>query len=97
MPADMPMMAGEGSEPMMNQGEEGGEPTSDESSETTSVFIPKDALGGRKCKPGEKLTLTVNDVDPDTGEVEATVEGYKAEKKMGRSTSDAIDAMPENE
>lgn len=76
--------------------EEAGEPTGNESQEKTSVFIPKDALGDRQCKPGEKLTLTVNDVDQDTGEVEATVDGYEGGSGTGGNTSKAIDSMPES-
>lgn len=81
-----PMMAGEGMS----------EPTDSESSERTSVFIPKEALGERECKPGEKLTLTVRDVDADSGEVEATVDGYSEERPSSSSdTAGAIDSMPD--
>lgn len=44
--------------------------------EMDSLTIPKSILGDRQCKPGEKLTFTVTDVDPDTGDVEATLGGY---------------------
>jgi len=84
------MMAGETPAPAY-----GGE---SEVTETASVFIPKESLGGREYKPGEKLTFTVKDVDPETGEVEALVEGYEADggEKVG-AMAEAIDAMPDNE
>ena len=41
-----------------------------------SITIPKSVLGDRKCKPGEKLTFTVTDVDEDAGEVEVVFSGY---------------------
>lgn len=68
-------------------------PAPAETTETTSVFIPKEALKGRECKPGEKLTFTVKDVDADTGEVEAMVEGYDEPAEDESTTSEAIDDM----
>lgn len=87
-------------------GDASGAPTPDENQtdapkegdqEYTSVFIPKDALGG-EYKVGDKIELTVKDVDPDTGEVEAVCEhGNETETKPSRSGMDeAIDAMPED-
>lgn len=48
-----------------------------------SITIPKSILGDRKCKPGEKLTFTVTDVDPETGDVEATLGGYAEDEGEG--------------
>jgi hypothetical protein len=60
-----------------------------------SITIPRSVLGDRKCKPGEKLTFTVTDVDPDSGEVEATLGGY-ADKggNGGPSMDEEMDAYP---
>lgn len=45
----------------------------EEAGEPTSVFLSKEALGGRTVKEGETLSMTVKSVDPETGEVEACV------------------------
>jgi len=56
-----------------------------------SITIPKSVLGNRQCKPGEKLTFVVSDVDPETGDVEASLEGYAA---GGESTEDEMARYP---
>jgi hypothetical protein len=58
-----------------------------------SITIPRSVLGDRKCKPGEKLTFTVTDVDPDTGDVEATLGGYA--EKGGSSNGGSTDMSDE--
>lgn len=76
--------------------EEQSEPTTSETSEKTSVFIPKEALGGRDLKVGDSLDfLKVQDIDPDTGEVEAAVEDQGSQTGKTASTNDAIDNMQE--
>ncbi len=54
----------------------------DNTDEPVSVFLPKAALGGKTCKPGDKLTLTVADVDSETGDAECTVD-YGADDNDG--------------
>lgn len=91
------MMAGGGDNSPMGEGHQGPTPESqDENEEYTSVFIPKEALGG-EYKVGDKIELTVKDVDPDTGEVEAVCE-MDNENEQQSSTpgvNEAIDAMEE--
>ena len=64
--------------------------------EKSSVFLSRESLGGKQCKPGDTLTLKVQDVDPETGEVEAVLEGYahEAGEKPGYE-ADFDRAMPE--
>jgi len=50
--------------------------------EEVSIFIPKAALGGKAVKAGESLSMTVKDVDPETGDVEAVC-GYEDEEQPG--------------
>jgi len=50
--------------------------------EEVSIFIPKSALGGKPVKAGETISMTVKDVDPETGDVEA-VYGYEGEEQPG--------------
>lgn len=73
------------------------EPDKGEVSEKTSVFIPRESLGGKECKAGEKLTFTVKDVDVETGEVEAEFAGYDGESEAPNQsgTAEAIDSMPD--
>ncbi len=59
-----------------------------------SITIPRSVLGDRKCKPGEKLTFTVTDVDPDTGDVEATLGGYAGNDQGGGSMDEEMDKYP---
>jgi hypothetical protein len=40
----------------------------------TSIFISKEALGGKTVKEGDQGTITIKSVDPETGDAEATVE-----------------------
>ncbi len=62
--------------------------------EQMSIFIPKAALEGDTYKPGDTITLKVKDVDPETGEVEATCDDNEETEPKG-SMDDAFDAaMP---
>ena len=63
--------------------------------EPVSVFLPKAALGGEECKPGDKLTLTVRDVDSETGDVECVVDyGPDEEKGEGGMMDDFDKSVP---
>jgi len=63
--------------------------------EPVSVFLPKAALMGEKCEVGDKITLTVKDVDPETGDVEAVCDyGPEEEKGEGGMMDDFDKAMP---
>ncbi len=64
-----------------------------ETEEADSITIPRSVLGDRKCKPGEKLTFVVSDVDPETGDVEASLEGYAASKSGNAGATDMGDDM----
>lgn len=66
-----------------------------DSGEMPSVFIPKESLGDREVKAGDTITLTVRDVDPDTGEVEASCDYNEPPERPGYA--EAIDNMPEND
>ncbi len=67
----------------------------DNTDEPVSVFLPKAALMGEKCAPGDKITLTVKDVDPETGDVEAVCDyGPEEEKGEGGMMDDFDNAMP---
>jgi len=57
-----------------------------------SITVPKSVLGDRQCKPGEKLTFTVTDVDPETGDVEVVLSD-KAYAEGGGGNED-MDAYP---
>ena len=63
----------------------------------TSVFIPKEVLGGKTFQPGDSLTLTIKDVDPDTGEVEA-VYGSTSATTQTKGFNEAFNAkFPDEE
>ena len=63
--------------------------------EPVSVFLPKAALMGEKCEVGDKITLTVKDIDPETGDVEAVCDyGPEEEKGEGGMMDDFDKAMP---
>lgn len=48
---------------------------SEQEQEPTSVYLTRSQLGGKQCKVGDMLNLKVTDIDPQTGEVEATMSG----------------------
>lgn len=67
-------------------------------SERPSVFLPKSALMGKQVKPGDTLTLTVQDVDPETGDIEATCDYGESESGEDEGYEREFDrAMPEEE
>ena len=61
-----------------------------------TIFLSKEALGGRTVKVGETLSLTVKSVDPETSDVEAKIEeSNENESSMGGSSGAEFDkAMP---
>lgn len=59
-----------------------------------TVTIPKSVLGDKQCKPGERLTFVVRDVDPDTGDVEVELAGYGSEDQGGESMGDEMSRYP---
>ena len=68
-------------------------------SEPTSIFLTKEQVG-REVKAGDTLTFTVQDIDPQTGEIEATQADSSEEKPaptedIGESPMDKMDAMKE--
>ncbi len=64
--------------------------------ESPSIFLSKASLGDRKVKPGDTLTLTVSDVDPETGDVQADLAGGGSTTEGGGGYAEAFDkAMPE--
>lgn len=38
-----------------------------------TIFLSLEALGGKKVKKGDTLTLTIQSVDPETGDAEAAI------------------------
>lgn len=67
----------------------------EEVSEKVSIFIPPEALGGKKYEIGDTVTLTVKDIDQETGEIEAAT-GDVEEEVEESSLDSAIEAMPED-
>jgi hypothetical protein len=60
-----------------------------------TIFLSKEALGGRTVKEGDTLTLTVKSVDPETSDVEAKIEESNESGGMGGSSGEEFDkAMP---
>jgi hypothetical protein len=92
---------------MMSMGDEMGAghpppaaPKSDENEDNPgTIFLSKEALGGRTVKVGETLSLTVKSVDPETSDVEAQIEeSNENEPGMGGSSEAEFDkAMPPEE
>lgn len=48
-------------------------PSSGEQGPNT-IFLSKEALGGKTVKEGDTLSLTIKSVDPETGDAEAAIE-----------------------
>ncbi len=69
----------------------------DSSDEMPSVFLTKDQLGGKTVKKGDKVTMTVQDVDPESGDVEAMCDSAGSGSGSGDYSSDFDKAMPEEE
>ena len=63
-----------------------------------TIFLSKEALGGKTVKEGETLTLTIKSVDPETGDAEAAIQsggGEPGEGAEGSGIDAAFDkAMP---
>lgn len=60
-----------------------------------TIFLSKEALGGRMVKVGETLTLTVKSVDPETSDVEAKIEAGSGEHEpAGENEAEFDKAMP---
>ena len=59
--------------------------------EEVSVFIPKAALMGKTCKAGDSIQMTVKDVDPETGDVEAVCQGGGYGEEQPSGTQAAVD------
>ena len=73
------------------------EPTEHEDNPGT-IFLSKEALGGRMVKVGETLTLTVKSVDPETSDVEAKIEAASGEHEpAGENEAEFDKAMPMSE
>ncbi len=90
-------MSGSG-EPAMDSSMDEPESTDnpqEESDEKPSVFLPKDCLPeGKKYQPGDKIELTVEDVDPETGEVQACLyneEGNQKDSGKGAGYLESFD------
>jgi hypothetical protein len=60
-----------------------GAPEPAEDKDPQTIFLSKEALGGRTVKKGDTLNLTVAEVDPETGDVEASIATGGGEGGMG--------------
>lgn len=67
--------------------------------ESPCVYLTKADLGGKTCKKGDTLTLRVTDIDPETGDVEAELQGGgETDINTGEDIESAFDrAVPEEE
>jgi hypothetical protein len=78
-------------------------PESESESESPTIFLTKDQLGGEAIQVGDTLTLTATDIDPESGEVAFEVSaccGGGEKKRMqsrGGYASDFDQAMPAEE
>jgi len=80
----------------MDNGSDRSAQNSSDDKEPTSVFLPKSALGGQTPKVGQTLTLKVEDVDPETGDVQAVCQYDDSEPDSGDTMESAFDKqMPE--
>jgi hypothetical protein len=70
-------------------------PPAEHENDSGTIFLSKEALGGRTVKEGETITLTVKSLDPETGDVEAKLDESNENGGMGGSSGDEFDkAMP---
>lgn len=72
-------------------------PPNDVDNETPSIFLSQKSLGSQKYRVGDTITLTVTDIDPETGDVQAdlaSAAGMGASKSYGMN-EDFDRAMPE--
>jgi hypothetical protein len=65
--------------------------------EQADVFLSKENLGGRTVKAGDTLTLTVRDVDPETGDVQASLDSGAGETSGEGYGADFDKAVPMEE
>jgi hypothetical protein len=66
-----------------------------ESEGPTTIFLSKEALGGKTVKEGQVLSCTIKSVDPETGDAEASVEVGGGEEGGEGGYESAFDkAMP---
>lgn len=70
-----------------------------ETEDMPRVYLNKESLGDKQCKPGDSITLKVTDVDPETGDVEAEISGYSHKDGEGDKgyMAEFDRAMPEEE
>lgn len=78
----------------MGPGMMAAEPPSDEGNESPSVFLSRQNLGGKEYQKGDTITLTVTDVDPETGDLQAELAGGAPTTSRGYE-ADFEEAMPE--
>ncbi len=82
---DGPAMTEDRAAPAQEQGDK----------EYASVFLTKEQLGDTTYKKGDVIELTVQDVDPETGDVEAKCE-HEEQSETRPGYEEAFDkAMPE--
>lgn len=81
--------------PMMAAGN--GPPASEpDSDEKPCIFLSAESLGGKKVKVGDTITLTVRDVDPETGDVQADLtEGGETDENNEGAMAAFDRSMPE--
>lgn len=82
--------------PGMMEDEEAQSDVSEDTSESATIFLTKEQLGGKDFKVGDTLTLKASDKDPETGEVAfEVVSGGITQPQTRGSAEDEFDkAMP---
>lgn len=90
-PADPPSPMDESPNETMDEG--------GHSDSKPTAFLPKELGGGKVWKPGDEIVLTIDAVDPETGEMQVSYAPSKGEPTEEPTDSmSAMDkAMPENE
>lgn len=69
-----------------------------EETESPSIFLSQETLGGKKVKKGDTLTLKVIDIDPESGDVQADlVGGGETSMQSGPIEDDFEKEMPSDE
>lgn len=64
----------------------------EKSAEATSVFLSKEALGGRSVKEGDTITLRVESVDSETGDVEACLDEGQYDRSKGGGSDEGYES-----
>lgn len=91
-------MAIETMEEGMPVGQEATQTPPTEETESPSIFLSQETLGGKKVKKGDTLTLKVIDIDPESGDVQADlVEGGETSMNSGPIEDDFESQMPSEE